>query len=146
MYQKLFENWRKYSDLLKEYEVEDIESEAYGKLFQDFLDNLPSNQEISQAEAVLSGEVQKKKAELEPGALQQQLDVVSSPEAAKRYANKVWIFFDTETTNLETGAYDQITQIAALAMDPKGFAENAEPQELGRFNKKLNLEIGRAHV
>lgn len=136
MYQKLFENWR---SVLKEYEVEPSESEMYGKDFSDFLENLPTEQEISQFEAELSSEVQEKKDELSPEAQQQPVDKVSSPQAAKRYADKIWIFFDTETTGLDVGPYDQVTQIAALAMDPKGFAEGVEAEEAGRFNKKLNL-------
>ena len=52
------------------------------------------------------------------------------------------LWLDTETTSLEVGDYDQITQIAALAMDPKGFAEGVEAEEVGRFNKKLNLAYG----
>jgi hypothetical protein len=48
MYQKLFESWRNYTNVLKEYEVEKSESEMYGKSFQDFLDNLPTDEEISQ--------------------------------------------------------------------------------------------------
>lgn len=139
MYQKLFENWRKYASVLKEYEVEKSESEMYGKSFQDFLDNLPTNEEIAQFESDLSTSVAEKKDELSPEALQQPIDRVASPDAAKRYSDKTWIFFDTETTDLGTGAYDQITQIAALAVDTKGFSVNTEAQELGRFNKKLNL-------
>lgn len=141
MYQKLFENWRNFK-ALNEYEVEKSESEMYGKSFRDFLDNLPTDQEISQFESEMSSEVQEKKAELEPEAQAQPIDKVSSPQAAKRYADKIWIFFDTETTNLEVGPNDQITQIAALAMDPKGFREGVDAQEVGRFNKKLNLAQG----
>lgn len=142
MYQKLFENWRKQVSIIQEYEVEKSESEAYGKTFEDFLGNLPSNEEIASFESELSAEVQEKKSELEPEALQQPVDRVASPEAAKRYADKIWIFFDTETTNLDVGQYDQVTQIAALAMDPKGFDPNVDPVEVGRFNKKLNLARG----
>jgi DNA polymerase III epsilon subunit-like protein len=142
MYQKLFESWRNYTNVLKEYEVEKSESEMYGKSFQDFLDNLPTDEEISQFESELSSEVQEKKSEMSPEAEAQPIDKVSSPQAAKRYSDKTWIFFDTETTSLEVGAHDQITQIAALAMDPKGFREGVEAQEVGRFNKKLNLAYG----
>lgn len=142
MYQKLFENWRKHTTTLKEYEVEKSESEMYGKSFQDFLDNLPTNEEISQFESELASEVEEKKVEMSPEAESQPIDKVSSPQAAKRYSDKTWIFFDTETTSLEVGEYDQITQIAALAMDPKGFREGVDAQEVGRFNKKLNLAYG----
>jgi len=141
MYQKLFENWRNFQ-ALNEYEVEKSESEMYGKSFQDFLENLPTNEEISEFESELASEVEEKKSELEPEAQAQLIDKVSSPQAAKRYADKTWIFFDTETTSLEVGEYDQITQIAALAMDPRGFKEGVDAQEVGRFNKKLNLALG----
>lgn len=138
--QKLFENWRSYTNVLKEYEVEKSESEMYGKSFQDFLDNLPA--EISELEAEMDKAEDEKKAEMSPEAEAQPINKVSSVEAAKRYSDKIWIFFDTETTSLEVGQYDQITQIAALAMDPKGFREGVDAQEVGRFNKKLNLALG----
>ena len=112
MYQKLFENWRKYSSLLKEYEVEPSGSEMYGKSFQDFLDNLPTNEEIAEFESALVSSATEKKEELSPEALQQPIDKIASPEAAKRYSDKTWIFFDTETTDLGVGPYDQVTQTA----------------------------------
>lgn len=54
--------------------------------------------------------------------------------------NKTWIFFDTETTGLKPEKdYNQITQLAAIAVDPKGFEEGQEPQIIGQINIKINL-------
>jgi len=54
--------------------------------------------------------------------------------------NKIWIFFDTETTGLKPEKeYNQITQLAAIAVDTKGFDENQEPQIVGQINIKINL-------
>jgi DNA polymerase III epsilon subunit-like protein len=55
-------------------------------------------------------------------------------------SHRTWIFFDTETTGLGSEKdYNQMTQIAAIAVDPKGFSEDQEPQILDRINVKLNL-------
>ncbi len=54
--------------------------------------------------------------------------------------DKVWIFFDTETTGLKAEKdYNQITQIAAIAVDVKGFAKGTEPVIVGKFNEKIAL-------
>lgn len=54
--------------------------------------------------------------------------------------DKVWIFFDTETTGLKSEAdYNQITQIAAIAVDIKGFEKGTEPVIIGKFNEKIAL-------
>lgn len=55
--------------------------------------------------------------------------------------DKVWIFFDTETTGIKAEAdYNQITQIAAIAVDVKGFEKGTEPVIIGKFNEKIALE------
>lgn len=54
--------------------------------------------------------------------------------------DKVWIFFDTETTGLGAEKdYNQITQIAAIAVDTKGFEKGTEPTIIGKFNEKIAL-------
>lgn len=54
--------------------------------------------------------------------------------------DKVWIFFDTETTGLKPDKdYNQITQIAAIAVDVKGFDKGSEPVIIGKFNEKIAL-------
>ena len=53
--------------------------------------------------------------------------------------DKIWVFFDTETTGLDYEAEEvQITEIACAAYDPKGFIE--EPEEVGTFDIKISLQ------
>lgn len=55
-------------------------------------------------------------------------------------SHRTWIFFDTETTGLGSEKpYHQMTQIAAIAVDPKGFQAGTEPEILDRINVKMNL-------
>lgn len=54
--------------------------------------------------------------------------------------DKVWIFFDTETTGLKPEKdYNQVTQLAAIAVDTKNFQEGTEPEVIGQINVKINL-------
>lgn len=54
--------------------------------------------------------------------------------------DKVWIFFDTETTGLKPEKdYNQVTQLAAIAVDTKNFQEGTEPEVIGEINIKINL-------
>ena len=54
--------------------------------------------------------------------------------------DKTWIFFDTETTGLKPEKdYNQITQIAAIAVDPQDFQEGTTPIRLGEFDQKIKL-------
>jgi DNA polymerase III epsilon subunit-like protein len=58
----------------------------------------------------------------------------------KEMSNKTWIFFDTETTGLSPDKpHSQITQVAAIAVDPKGFAADQEPEILDKLDARLNL-------
>jgi DNA polymerase III epsilon subunit-like protein len=53
--------------------------------------------------------------------------------------DKIWVFFDTETTGLEYENEEvQITEIACASYDPKGFIE--EPEEVGTFDIKISLQ------
>ena len=52
------------------------------------------------------------------------------------YANNTWIFFDTETTGLHPKSA-QLTEIGAIAVDPKAW--NSDATILGQFNKKIKL-------
>ena len=55
-------------------------------------------------------------------------------------SHRTWIFFDTETTGLGAEKrYNQITQIAAIAVEPNGFKEGAEPKIVGKINVRMNL-------
>ena len=55
-----------------------------------------------------------------------------------RYSDSTWIFFDTETTGLpEDVQKGQITEIGAVAVNPKNWNEDAEI--LGEFNEKITL-------
>jgi len=54
------------------------------------------------------------------------------------FGNNTWIFFDTETTGLPQDVHTgQITEIAAVAVNPKNWNEEAEV--LGQFNEKIAL-------
>lgn len=54
------------------------------------------------------------------------------------FGNNTWIFFDTETTGLpKTVHTGQITEIAAVAINPKNW--NDEAEVLGKFNEKIVL-------
>ena len=54
------------------------------------------------------------------------------------FGNNTWIFFDTETTGLPKDVHKgQITEIAAVAVNPKNWNEDAEI--LGEFNEKITL-------
>jgi DNA polymerase III epsilon subunit-like protein len=54
--------------------------------------------------------------------------------------DSVWIFFDTETTGLKPEKdYNQVTQIAAVAVKIHGFAEGTSPTIIGQFNQKIAL-------
>jgi DNA polymerase III epsilon subunit-like protein len=58
----------------------------------------------------------------------------------EQYKDGSWVFFDTETTGLMYKEKQvQATQIACLAYDIKGFAENTTPEVIGKFNVKINL-------
>tara|TARA_R110002153_G_scaffold157672_3_gene309735 strand:+ start:2762 stop:3628 length:867 start_codon:yes stop_codon:yes gene_type:complete len=52
------------------------------------------------------------------------------------YASNTWIFFDTETTGLEPSS-SQLTEIAAIAVDPNTWNSNATI--LDQFNEKIKL-------
>jgi len=53
------------------------------------------------------------------------------------YANNTWIFFDTETTGFDPNS-GQLTEIGAVAVDPKAWG--ADASILGQFNKKIRLD------
>mgnify|MGYP003975669467 FL=1 len=57
-------------------------------------------------------------------------------ELLNGYANNTWIFFDTETTGLHPKSA-QLTEIGAIAVNPKGWTTNANV--LGQFNEKIKL-------
>lgn len=52
------------------------------------------------------------------------------------FAKHTWIFFDTETMGLEPNS-DQLTEIAAIAVSPVGWRDDAE--FIGEFNEKIKL-------
>jgi len=52
------------------------------------------------------------------------------------YSNNTWIFFDTETTGLHPSSA-QLTEIAAIAVDPKDWESSA--QVLGKFSEKIKF-------
>ena len=55
-----------------------------------------------------------------------------------RFSQNTWIFFDTETTGLPRDVQKgQITEIGAVAVNPKNWNEGAEI--LGEFNEKITL-------
>jgi len=59
-------------------------------------------------------------------------------EKIEKSSNKTWIFFDTETTGLASEKdYNQITQIAAIAVNVNGFKD--KPEILEKFNIKVKL-------
>ena len=53
------------------------------------------------------------------------------------YANKTWIFFDTETTGMHPKSA-QLTEIGAIAVDPNAW--NSDASVLGQFNEKISLD------
>jgi DNA polymerase III epsilon subunit-like protein len=61
--------------------------------------------------------------------------------AEEAQANKLYIFLDTETTGLDPQKrYSQITQIAAIKVNPHGFQEDTEIEIVDVFNKKVKLK------
>jgi len=52
------------------------------------------------------------------------------------YSNNTWVFFDTETTGLHPSSA-QITEVAAIAVDPKNWTSTS--QVLGKFNEKIKF-------
>jgi DNA polymerase III epsilon subunit-like protein len=61
--------------------------------------------------------------------------------ADEAQANKLYIFLDTETTGLDPQKrYGQITQIAAIKVNPHGFQEGTEIEIVDVFNKKIRLK------
>lgn len=61
-------------------------------------------------------------------------------ELMESLSDKTWIFFDTETTGLKPDKpHSQITQIAAIAVDPKGFRPDTEPEILEKLDARFNL-------
>lgn len=57
-------------------------------------------------------------------------------EEMEKFKGNTWIFFDTETTGLKHDSA-QITEIAAIAVNPHGFREKSDI--LGTFNMKSNF-------
>ncbi len=54
----------------------------------------------------------------------------------EEYGDRVWIFFDTETTGLRAKR-EQLTEIAAIAVDPNSWLDNA--QIMDTFHVKIKL-------
>lgn len=58
-------------------------------------------------------------------------------EFLNSHANNTWVFFDTETTGFDPNS-GQLTEIGAIAVDPKAWA--ADASILGQFNEKVRLD------
>jgi DNA polymerase III epsilon subunit-like protein len=62
----------------------------------------------------------------------------SVPEAIEKldsYADKTWIFFDTESTGFDQNK-DQVTEIAAIAVSPNNWTD---PKIVGTYHEKIKL-------
>lgn len=57
-------------------------------------------------------------------------------ELLDSYGANTWIFFDTETTGFSPNK-EQITEVAAIAVDPLGWA--GKPRVLGQYHEKITL-------
>jgi len=112
MYQKLFESWRKYKNNVISERTLPTATGEYGSSLQEFINRV-------------RGEAEKP------------ADSVQSLIEGK---DKIWIFFDTETTGLKSEKrYHQVTQFAAIAVDPKGFAKGVDPEIIDKINIKVRL-------
>ena len=60
------------------------------------------------------------------------LDAISKLDS---YADKTWIFFDTESTGFDQNK-DQVTEIAAIAVKPNNWIE---PKIIGTYHEKIKL-------
>ena len=58
-------------------------------------------------------------------------------ELLKEYGQRTWVVFDTETLGFDPLKH-QLTEIAAIALDPRGW--ESEPEEVGQFHKKVKLQ------
>lgn len=68
---------------------------------------------------------------LEPGSVGDVLQILDE------FSDNTFIFFDIEATGFKAGAYDQILEIAALAVDPQDWM--SEPNVIDQFNIKAHL-------
>ena len=107
--QRLLENWRRYNKNIEEIRLMQ-ESEKH-RIIREY--DVPSKE-------AYGASFEDFKSQLE------------------EFSDATWIFFDTETTGLNADKdFNQITQIAAIAVDVKGFKE--DPVILEKFNVKVRL-------
>lgn len=63
------------------------------------------------------------------------ISVLETIDKLDSYANKTWIFFDTESTGFDQNK-DQVTEIAAIAVNPNNWTN---PRIIGTYHEKIKL-------
>jgi len=63
------------------------------------------------------------------------ISVLEALNKLDSYADKTWIFFDTESTGFDQNK-DQVTEIAAIAVDPQNWQD---PKIVGTYHEKIKL-------